>query len=314
VQGEHGINIQKKSKIEQDVSSHATESLLNNLPSISLPAEYTRLGCIAMTDLIKAVTDEHSLVVFSSSRCPFCKQVIVGLIDAGLGKAAKVIEVTDVIKAHLLRKTGKRSVPSVWIGDKYIGGCNDGPESWMGCLPNLRNGKIQQWIKSLDEARELENFNSSKKRKRIEPTESEDQTDAAEQPLITALPESLRILSKKDLRQFKKWKGKKASGDFIEEEPQLNKRERARLKFEQQGKSKTAPQLGANKKMARNKVLEELDKSSIKSEKLMAKNKVKYDAFRPPSTKQKEDKKKKMSASKTKARAMKSVGRNGNSR
>ena len=52
-------------------------------------------------------------------------------------------------------------VPSVWIGDKYIGGCNDGPESWMGTLPNLTNGKLHGWLKALEKER-----NSVRGRKR----------------------------------------------------------------------------------------------------------------------------------------------------
>jgi glutaredoxin len=101
--------------------------------------------------LVKAQTDAHSLVVFSSSWCPYCKQVIQALEDADLD--AHVVEVDDATKAELQGLTGKSSVPSVWIGEKYIGGCNDGPESWMGTIPNIRKGKVQRWVKDLEKAR-----------------------------------------------------------------------------------------------------------------------------------------------------------------
>lgn len=42
---------------------------------------------------------------------------------------------------------------SVWIGKKYIGGCNDGPESWMGTIPNIKNGNVRSWVKDLDTER-----------------------------------------------------------------------------------------------------------------------------------------------------------------
>ena len=104
-----------------------------------------------MSDAVKAHTDAHSLVVFSSDWCPYCKQVIQAIDDAGLD--AHVVEVDGGVKSALMSMTGKSSVPQVFIGDKYIGGCNDGPESWMGTIPNLRKGKVQRWVKDLEKER-----------------------------------------------------------------------------------------------------------------------------------------------------------------
>lgn len=36
-------------------------------------------------------------------------------------------EVGFPIRAELGQRTGRTSVPSIWIGGKFIGGCNDGP-------------------------------------------------------------------------------------------------------------------------------------------------------------------------------------------
>ena len=30
----------------------------------------------------------------------------------------------------------------------FIGGCNDGPEAWMGALPNLASGKVAEMLKA----------------------------------------------------------------------------------------------------------------------------------------------------------------------
>jgi glutaredoxin 3 len=89
-------------------------------------------------DAVAAVTDVHSLVVFSDSTCPYCKQ-IVRAFDA-VNVQAHVVEAKPSLRSTLKSKTGQSSVPSVWVGDKFIGGCNDGPQEWMGALPNLRNG------------------------------------------------------------------------------------------------------------------------------------------------------------------------------
>lgn len=91
------------------------------------------------------------LVVFSSSCCPYCKQAINAL--KGRNLKPLVVDIDDDLLSLLGEKTGSSSVPSVWVGDKYVGGCNDGPESWMGVVPNLKNGKLQHWIKELAKKR-----------------------------------------------------------------------------------------------------------------------------------------------------------------
>jgi ASC-1-like (ASCH) protein/glutaredoxin len=105
---------------------------------------------------IRALTDAHSLVVFSSSWCPNCQQVLKALKEAKLNP--HVIEVDSKWKKALTQTFGQYQlqpavVPSVWIGDKYIGACNDGPERWMGTLPNLAKGKVQGWIKAVEKER-----------------------------------------------------------------------------------------------------------------------------------------------------------------
>ena len=83
-------------------------------------------------------------VFFQSLTCPYCQQAKSALRAAGF--VPKVVNVNSSLREELLALTGKTSVPSVWIGNKYIGGCNDGAESWMGTIPNIQNGNIKKWI------------------------------------------------------------------------------------------------------------------------------------------------------------------------
>ena len=46
----------------------------------------------------------------------------------------------------LLDATGQTSVPSGWVKGAYIGGCNDGPEPWMGIVPCINSGKIKEMM------------------------------------------------------------------------------------------------------------------------------------------------------------------------
>jgi glutaredoxin 3 len=101
-------------------------------------------------DAVQKLTGKHLLVVFSDSTCPYCKTVIQALGDADL--QAHIQDINGY-KTILKGKTGQSSAPSVWVGDKFVGGCNDGPEPWMGVVPNLKKGKLQRWVKNLDKAR-----------------------------------------------------------------------------------------------------------------------------------------------------------------
>ena len=47
---------------------------------------------------------------------------------------------------------GKRSVPQGFVMGQHIGGCNDGPEGWMGVMPNLQSGAI---AKALEEGKPI---------------------------------------------------------------------------------------------------------------------------------------------------------------
>jgi len=48
--------------------------------------------------------------------------------------------------------SGKRSVPQGFVMGQHIGGCNDGPEGWMGVIPNLQSGAI---AKALEEGKPI---------------------------------------------------------------------------------------------------------------------------------------------------------------
>lgn len=83
-----------------------------------------------MAALAKAQTlvKDNAVVVFSKSYCPYCHKVKQLLTK--LGAKQTVIELdlesdgSDIQKA-LTGWTGHGTVPSVFIGGKHIGGCDD---------------------------------------------------------------------------------------------------------------------------------------------------------------------------------------------
>jgi glutaredoxin len=62
------------------------------------------------------------------------------------GKEFAVVNATSEQRDELFQLTDSSSVPSIWVKGKYVGGCNDGPESWMGIKKILANGKLEELL------------------------------------------------------------------------------------------------------------------------------------------------------------------------
>ncbi|KAK3282340.1 hypothetical protein CYMTET_9898 [Cymbomonas tetramitiformis] len=86
------------------------------------------------------------IVIFSYAGCPFCRKVEGALAEAKL--PFKVIDFDadlddgQTVHNEIHAKHKQKSVPLVFVKGKFIGGCNDGPEEWMGTMPLLKSGKL----------------------------------------------------------------------------------------------------------------------------------------------------------------------------
>ena len=64
--------------------------------------------------------------MYQTDWCPFCRRAEALL----RGKGVVDIELIDVVldasgRAELQAKTGRRTVPQIYIGDTHVGGCDD---------------------------------------------------------------------------------------------------------------------------------------------------------------------------------------------
>ena len=95
-------------------------------------------------DSLDALIASQDVVVFISPTCPYCKMAVELLTEEGIDH--RVIEASQTLRGELARKTGVTSVPSTWVKGEYVGGCNDGPEDWMGVVPMLKSGKFKEML------------------------------------------------------------------------------------------------------------------------------------------------------------------------
>jgi glutaredoxin 3 len=85
---------------------------------------------------------EPRIVVYSTDWCPFCTRAR-GLLER---KGAK-FEVIDVderpeARAEMMARSGRRTVPQIFIGDTHVGGCDDlyALDAAGGLDPLLKSG------------------------------------------------------------------------------------------------------------------------------------------------------------------------------
>lgn len=63
--------------------------------------------------------------MYCTAACPFCQAAERLLVEKGV-KIDKVrVDLEPARRAEMLKMSGRRTVPQIWIGERHIGGCDD---------------------------------------------------------------------------------------------------------------------------------------------------------------------------------------------
>lgn len=84
------------------------------------------------------------ITVYVTDWCPYCQRA-KGLLS-GKGLVFKEINVDDAaeLREEMVARTGRRTVPQIFIGDAHVGGCDD-----LFALEN--SGALDRLTRGLDE-------------------------------------------------------------------------------------------------------------------------------------------------------------------
>ena len=93
---------------------------------------------------IDQLISSADIVVFEDPYCPYCIAAKQALTSAGHKFA--LIAANSGQRSELRTKTKVSSVPSIWVKGIYVGGCNDGPQSWMGIKKMIASGKLNELL------------------------------------------------------------------------------------------------------------------------------------------------------------------------
>lgn len=68
----------------------------------------------------------NKVVMYSSGNCPYCSRAEALLIRRGVTNLEKIrVDEDPSQRQTMIERTGQRTVPQIFIGDRHIGGCDD---------------------------------------------------------------------------------------------------------------------------------------------------------------------------------------------
>jgi len=66
------------------------------------------------------------VLMYSTAVCPYCVRAEQLLRAKGVVDLEKVrVDLDPVRRDEMMEKTGRRTVPQIYIGDTHVGGCDD---------------------------------------------------------------------------------------------------------------------------------------------------------------------------------------------
>ncbi len=67
----------------------------------------------------------HDIVIYSSSLCGFCHAAKHLLASKGLAFEEILVDNQPALRADVMQRSGQRTVPQIWIGERHVGGYTD---------------------------------------------------------------------------------------------------------------------------------------------------------------------------------------------
>ena len=66
------------------------------------------------------------VTIYLTSTCPFCQSAERLLEQKGVSDIDKLrVDLKPELRTEMVKRSGRRTVPQIWIGSRHIGGCDD---------------------------------------------------------------------------------------------------------------------------------------------------------------------------------------------
>jgi glutaredoxin 3 len=65
------------------------------------------------------------VLMYATAACPFCQSAERLLVSKGVAIEKIRVDLQPERRAEMTKKSGRHTVPQIWIGERHIGGCDD---------------------------------------------------------------------------------------------------------------------------------------------------------------------------------------------
>ncbi len=67
-----------------------------------------------------------TVVMYCTAVCPYCQSAERLLAEKGVRDIERIrVDLDPARRDEMRRRTGRHTVPQIWIGERHIGGCDD---------------------------------------------------------------------------------------------------------------------------------------------------------------------------------------------
>jgi len=67
-----------------------------------------------------------AVVMYLTAACPYCQSAERLLADKGVRDLERIrVDLDPARRDEMVRRSGRRTVPQIWIGKRHVGGCDD---------------------------------------------------------------------------------------------------------------------------------------------------------------------------------------------
>ena len=66
-----------------------------------------------------------AVLMYCTAACPFCQSAERLLVEKGATIEKVRVDLEPERRGEMMQKSGRRTVPQIWIGERHIGGCDD---------------------------------------------------------------------------------------------------------------------------------------------------------------------------------------------
>ena len=63
--------------------------------------------------------------MYLTGSCPFCQSADRLLQEKGVQAQKIRVDLEPARRREMMQKSGQRTVPQIWIGERHVGGCDD---------------------------------------------------------------------------------------------------------------------------------------------------------------------------------------------